>query len=323
MSGPIIFAYALNGPRAGQALSGSDINEQLQSDALAWVHLDLNHPDARSWLQENLTYIDHHALDALLAEETRPRATEIAGGLLVNLRGVNLNEGADPEDMVSIRLWLDPHRIISLRRRRVRAAVDIEERIQNGTGPETAGQFIALLVERLATRAEPVLREIDDAADALEEDVVAHASPDLRRPITEIRRRTIQLRRYIGPQRDAVTAIRSSPLGWIDDQNRRRLTEAQDRLTRYVEDLDAIRERSQIVKDELTNARADRLNRNTYLLGVIAAIFLPLGFFTGLLGINVGGIPGTDNPAAFWIFTSGLVVVVAVQVVIFRLLKWF
>ena len=323
MSEPIVFSYALTGEHAGQALSGDDVTLELAGDALAWVHLDLAHPRARDWLQNKLTFIDRHAVNALLAEETRPRATEIGDGMLVILRGVNLNEGAEPEDMVSIRLWIDSRRIISIRRRRVRAAVDIQERIENGTGPETAGQFLGLLIERLTARIEPVLREIDDAADALEDGVVAHANPDLRRPITEIRRRTIHLRRYIGPQREAVAAIRLSTLPWLDDRNLRRLAESQDRLTRYVEDLDAIRDRAQIVKDELTNALADRLNRNTYMLGVIAAIFLPLGFLTGLLGINVGGVPGTENPAAFWIFSGLLVVIVAAQALIFRLLRWF
>jgi zinc transporter len=78
-----------------------------------------------------------------------------------------------------------------------------------------------------------------------------------------------------------------------------------------------------VVKDELTNALADRLNRNTYVLSVIAAIFLPLGFLTGLMGINLGGIPGAASANAFWIFSAILVVLVVAQVVIFRMLRWF
>lgn len=46
---------------------------------------------------------------------TRPRVLPLAGGLLVNLRGVNLNPGADPEDMVSVRMWIDAERLISMR----------------------------------------------------------------------------------------------------------------------------------------------------------------------------------------------------------------
>ena len=94
-------------------------------------------------------------------------------------------------------------------------------------------------------------------------------------------------------------------------------------MLRYVEELDAIRERAQIVKDELANMIADRLNKNTYILSVIAAIFLPLGFLTGLLGVNIGGIPGVNSPIAFAVFCLLLTILVAVQVIIFRKLKWF
>lgn len=53
------------------------------------------------------------------------------------------------------------------------------------------------------------------------------------------------------------------------------------------------------VDAELTNALSDNMNKNLYLLSVIAAVFLPLGFLTGLLDINVGGLAGVDNPSAF------------------------
>jgi len=56
---------------------------------------------------------------------------------------------------------------------------------------------------------------------------------------------------------------------------------------------------------------------------VVAAIFLPLGFLTGLLGINVGGIPGADNTGAFFIFCGILTLIVLMQVVIFKRFKWF
>ena len=52
-------------------------------------------------------------------------------------------------------------------------------------------------------------------------------------------------------------------------------------------------------------------------------IFLPLGFLTGLLGFNVGGIPGAENPWAFLLFLLFLVGIVAVQILLFKLKKWF
>ena len=60
-----------------------------------------------------------------------------------------------------------------------------------------------------------------------------------------------------------------------------------------------------------------------YMLSLVAAIFLPLGFLTGLLGINVGGMPGTDSPSAFWITIAVLAVLLAIQIGIFKRLRWF
>ena len=104
--------------------------------------------------------------------------------------------------------------------------------------------------------------------------------------------------------------------------HKRRFQESLDRIVRYTEDLDAIRERAQIVKDELANALTDKMNKNTYVLSVVAAIFLPLGFLTGLLGINVGGMPGADNELAFWFVSCLCIVFSALQIALFKFLKW-
>jgi zinc transporter len=325
MSSPVLFSYILSGPDAGKALEGEAVERLLADHPLAWAHLDVGTPGAKEWVAEKLPYLDSHAIDALFAEETRPRATEIGDGLLVFLRGVNLNEGAEPDDMVSLRLWIDSERIVSTRRRDLKAVGDIELAVREGRGPQDSGGFLATLVERLTDRMEPVLNELDDSMDDYEEQVVDEndPDPDLRPAINEIRRKAIELRRYIAPQRDAVAAIRNVHRDWIDAMQVRRLVEAQDRLTRFVESLDNLRERGSILKDELASLLADRLNRNTYTLSVIAAIFLPLGFLTGLMGINLGGMPGAQSPYGFWAFTGLLVVIVAAMIWAFRRLKWF
>jgi zinc transporter len=54
------------------------------------------------------------------------------------------------------------------------------------------------------------------------------------------------------------------------------------------------------------------------VLSMVAAIFLPLGFFTGLMDINVGGMPGVEDNGAFWVV--GLCV--AVMLVLAALFRW-
>lgn len=319
----IIHACSINQDGTGEALTGNKISKLLKADSLAWVHLDGNKSETRDWLENEITYLDRIIIDALLADETRPRIVEFEEGSLLILRGVNLNENAKAEDMISIRLWIDQHRIISIQRRPLKAIKDIQERIINGNGPKNSGDFITMLASRLFERMEPVFLEIDEALDDVEERVIENPSPSERQLITNVRKQAIVFRRYIAPQRDVIAHLRTSEQPWLDAMHKRRLQESYDRVVRYVEDLDTLRERSQIIKDELSNALADRMNKNLYVLSILSAIFLPLGFLTGLFGINIGGMPGVENEYAFAIFCGSLILTFILQFFIFRKLKWF
>ncbi|MGH7787421.1 MAG: CorA family divalent cation transporter, partial [Candidatus Binatia bacterium] len=90
-----------------------------------------------------------------------------------------------------------------------------------------------------------------------------------------------------------------------------------------VEDLDALRERAAVANDEIRNRAADETNRRMYIMALVAAIFLPLGLITGLLGINVGGLPGVNYEWGFWIVSGLLVAVGILTAILLRLKRLF
>lgn len=317
----LLYGYRFDGQGGGVALSWRDIEDGLRGDTVAWVHLDRTAPSAQAWLREK-SGLDDAIVDAMLADETRPRCTAFPSGLFINLRGVNVNPGQDPEDMVSIRVWVEENRIISSRSRRLLAAQDIRDALDADRGPRNAGDFLVKLSAGLVERMGPVLSELDDRVDALEDRILTAESRELRPKLGELRREAIALRRYIAPQRDALARLAAEPAEWITAAHRALLREVDNRTTRFVEDLDSARERAAVIQDELAARLAEQSNRTMYLLSVIAGIFLPLGLLTGLLGINVGGMPGVDNPLAFLIVSALLVVLAVVEIWLFRKFKW-
>lgn len=319
----IRIAHRLGQGRQAPLTTTADIEAALHAPEPAWVHLDAADPAAARWIEAHFSYLDPHVAPALTAQETRPRAEVMSDGLLVILRGVNTNPGADPDDMVSVRLWLDPQRAVSVGLRQLASIADIDAALGEGRGPETAGAFLALLVERLGARIEDFLGRLADEVDRLEDAAFDDPDPGLSDPIAEARRQCVTVRRYVAPQKAALAAITAHPPGWMEEPDLRRVSEAADRLTRAVEDLDAMRERLQLARDALSHAQNERLNRNLYLLSIISAVFLPLGFLTGLMGVNLGGIPGAQDGGAFWVFAGGLVLIVALQILILRWLRWF
>ena len=131
----VLFSYELDNDRSTRALFGMEISQLLEDERLAWVHLDLTAADVHEWLKTNVSYLGESLISALLADETRPRISNHGNGMLLILRGVNSNENSDPEDMVSTRLWIDEHRIISIQKRNLSAIDDVVKDIQQGHGP--------------------------------------------------------------------------------------------------------------------------------------------------------------------------------------------
>lgn len=317
----LITAYLLDGKGGGKHIVWQDIKKWTEEDGLLWVHLDYTYPDSEKWLREQ-SGLDELIVTALMSDDPRPRSTIMNDGLLVMLRGVNLNPGAEPDDMVSIRIWVNDKRIITTRRRKLLSISDLVQSIKQGNGPVSTGDFLIDLSSRLVERMANVVDGIEDKADMLEEQVLTEQSYQLRPQISELRREAIKLRRYLAPQRDAMSRLYNERVQWLNDMERMRLREVAENTMRYIEELDASRERAIVIQEELMSRISEQMDKRMYVLSMVAAIFLPLGFLTGLLGINVGGIPGAESKSAFYVFCALLGLIFFTQIYIFKKLKW-
>lgn len=318
----LIKAFLLDGRGGGKVLDWDGIRHWLPEHGALWVHLDFTDPTAQDWLLRE-SGLDEIVAEALIADETRPRCDLIADGALISLRGVNSNPGADPEDMVSLRIFADGQKVVSTRRRRLLTIADIAEALESGKGPHSIGGLIAEFADRMVERMSSVISELDDRIDELEEAVLSGAGRELQHDLLDLRREILKLRRYISPQRDALSRLHVSKNGWLSDNDRLLVREANDKVIRYLEDLDSTRDRASVTHEALGNRLAEQMNSRMYVLSLVAGLFLPLGFLTGLLGINVGGIPLAEDPHGFIEIVIILTIVVAVQVAIFMHKKWF
>lgn len=301
----------LDGRGGARPVPPSNVGERREGEVL-WLHLDYRDPASIEWLRES-SGIGEVPVEAILADDPRPRSLVQGDALLVILRGANLNPGADPEDMVSLRLWLEADRVLTFRHRRLGSVQEVVDQLDAGNGPVSSGDLLNEIVSRMLSRIGEVVGSIEESADELEELVLTAGSRELRTRLSALRRQSISLRRFVAPQRDTIGRLNTERVSWLDDTARAHLREAADRTTRYIEDLDAARDRAAVTYEELTNRLAEQMNETMYRLSIVAAIFLPLGLLTGLLGINVGGIPGTQSSTAFTIVSLSLVVLAVLQ----------
>lgn len=322
MNEALIFGVWLTGEKAGQAVEGTlDLAKEEPKDLL-WLHFDYSHPGLDDWLLEH-TRLDRFVVDALVSEETRPRVVKIGEGMLGVLRGVNQNPESDPEDMVAIRFWVESRLIVSTRKRRLRVPHEVLMLIQKGEGPTSSGGWVALLSSLLVERMQETIDEVEIRVDELEEHMLEANVDNLREDLAKARRQAITLRRYLSPQREALTQMQNDKFVIFSSEDRANLRENAEHLIRYLEDLDSVRDRAAVTQEELGARMSEQMNNRMYVLSIVTMIFLPLGFLTGLLGINVGGMPGVENQYAFTTVVLIILVSACVQIWYLKRNKWF
>lgn len=265
---------------------------------LVWIHLTESDTEAQAWLIGEAGLPDY-IVESLTAAETRPRCDQIGDGAYLNLRG--RSDAAMPmsDPLASVRIWATAGRVISVTRRPLTALPLVEAELNKGVIHDP-GDLIAEFATAITTELDPEVAELGDALDDCEADLDADKIFELRRKVTQIRVAAIGYRRFLSPQRAAIEKLGALPVRWLHDDDRLHLSAAADRAARMAEELESIRERAALTHEALTDLRAEQIDSRALIISIVAMVFLPLTFLTGLLGMNVEGIPYAKEPWAFW-----------------------
>jgi len=293
------WALELKPDGKGHEVDAAEACAARESPAIfVWVHLDGREQDTLQWLQVH-GGMPSTVIYALTAMETRPRSEAVAHGALINLRGPSAEEAKNGEDrLVSIRVWVEQGRAISVSFHPLDGIDRLVEQMKAGEIKDP-GDLVSHLGMVITKKVDPIISDLADLIDACELRLEPEQAYDTRRRIASARSDAIAYRRFVAPQRQALTHLAELDAPWLEEDDRLHLREAADRFARMAEELEAVRERSALIHEQLTDLRSELIENRALQLSVVALIFLPLTFITGLLGMNVDGIPDAHKPWAF------------------------
>jgi len=263
-----------------------------------WLHVDsLDAPDVN--LLTGHGDVPDVAASALVATETRPRCDRVGDGALINLRGPGVRPKNEGDALVSIRMWVRKGRVNSVTRRPLTALRTVESQMEAGAIADP-GDLVAAFAKEISTELDPQVAALGDRLDDCESELEERQIYRMRGAIARIRAEAIGFRRFIAPDRDALLTLAALDFDWLAEEDRLHIREAADRFARMSEELEAVRERAAILHEQLTDMRAEQIDQRSLYIAVLAFIFLPLTFITGLFGMNVEGIAYAHSQLSFW-----------------------
>lgn len=310
-----LWAYRISKDGRSTPLTQVDLPCECHEGDYFWLHMQSDALDSETLLEH--ANMPASVTDGLVALETRPRAMPMHDGVLIYLRGINKNPDANPDDMVSLRVWLKGNTIVTARRqnRSLVSVQDVRRLVDDDAAPDSAEELLIAVIRNLADIIHDTVDEMDDALVDFETDSALDKKD--RQTLATLRRQAASIRRFLTPQRDALDVLFRLQ-GLLTQEQAYDLREQTDRITRYIEDLDLARERAIVLQDELRNQIADQQGIRMYVLSMVTAIFLPLSFLTGVFGMNVAGLPGTESPDAFTLLMgsmAGLAIIMLIAMV--------
>lgn len=291
-----IFAWQLDGK--GGTLPIED-DTRIDSHNPCWLHLNYTNEESADWLATT-PLIPNYVRDALSGESQRPRVSRLGEGSLITLRCINGSTDARPDQLVAMRLYMDERLIISTRQRKVLALDDVVNDLNEGTGPTDAGSWLVSICDALTDHASEFIEHLHDKIIELEDNLLDQQVPP-RGTLALLRKQLIVMRRYMAPQRDVYARLSNERISWMSDDQRRLMQDVADRLGRGLDEIDACISRTAVMTDEISQVMQEAMGRRTYTMSLMAMVFLPSTFLTGLFGVNLGGIPGSQ-----WIFGFGV-----------------
>jgi magnesium transporter len=167
----------------------------------------------------------------------------------------------------------------------------------------------------------PMLDEIEDEIDQLEDAILENATQATMHRIFALKQQLVFLRKITAPMRDVMNALASTRYGLIDAQTALYFRDAYDHLTRIYDLIETSRDLLGNALDAYLSTVSNRLNEVMKRLTLITTIFMPISFLVGFGGMNFQQMP-FDNPIAFGILISLLVIAPITMFVWFWRSRW-
>jgi zinc transporter len=273
-----------------------------------WVDLDVTDDAGRRWLADESGLSDE-ILERLLEPSAVTYWRRFGRGFHFNVHaGLPIPDSA-AIGVIDFGIWLEPGRIITVRRSPVpmldQAVVDCA----TDEGPSSAWELVVYALSEAMSGVEQNLHDLNAGIDHLEDAILNSEEESPIRRIAELQKRLVYARRFRLPLANMVSFISSQPRSVIDGDLRDDLEGVMHALAQNQEMLCLAIDRAAALQVQIRDQIADSMNAATYRFTWVATVFLPLGFLTGLLGINVAGIPGDHNPFAFWVVCGALCVI--------------
>jgi len=295
------------GPSKG--LSAEQMREIVKSGSgTLWVDIDNRRPEEVALLSD-VFQLHPLAIQDSLNPDSRVKIEEYSNFLILIVRTVAfLEETEDPYDIetVNFTCFLGRNFLVTVHgghMQPVMATVSILEKRPDlaSAGP---ARLMHAVVDEAVNAYFPILDQLDEFMDGLEEKVFASFDQTALREIFSVKRLVLSLRRHLAPERDVFAVLTNRPSALLTTDTQVYFRDIYDHVLRINDALETYRELLSSTLDSYLTQVSNRLGSVTKALSVVATVALPFVVVSGMWGMNFDYIPLAHAGYGFWMMVA-------------------
>ncbi len=285
---------------------------QLVADKKILFWLDLEEPtEEESKLLSEVFNFHPIAVEDALNTHQRAKIDEFDDFFFLTAHELGLNERAlsqgatDPEEIVTARqlsVFMGANFLVTVHTKPVEVLRELRGRCdqQNRTLQSGADYLLYQLLDAMVDGYFPLLDRLDDKVDDLEDRILTRPSRDILPTIFTYKRVLNFLRKKVGPLREVMQSLTSRDFPGVRSKTMPYLRDVADHLFRVYESLDNLRDIMSSMLDAYLSQVSNEMNRVMQKLSVVATVFIPITFITGVFGMNFKDQPWFAT--SFWMW---------------------
>ena len=214
--------------------------------------------------------------------------------------------------------FLGPDYLITVHRE----PIPVLDAVREQCTKETRADFVLYrIADKIVDAYFPLLDEMDDEIDALEDQILENATQATMERIFTLKQQLVLLRKITAPMREVMNALAGTRFGLIDMQTALYFRDVYDHLTRIYDLIETSRDLLGNSLDAYLSIVSNRLNEVMKRLTLFTTVFMPISFLVGFGGMNFVQMP-FNNPVVFSLLMALLIFVPLTMVIWFRRSKW-
>jgi magnesium transporter len=243
------------------------------------------------------------ALEDVAQFHEHPKSERYGDTLLVIARVAKMGEEVESDQFS---MFLGPNFVVTFQQQADTQFEPVRQRIRSGQNHVSAagsGYLAYTLLDCLIDGYFPIVEELGDRLENLEDEALERPGPVCMQNIHTVKRDLRTLRRAVWPLRDTLSLLthESSPL--LDDDTRLHLRDCFDHTVQLIDLTEMYRELGADLTELYLSSQGNRMNEVMRILTVIATLFMPLSFITGLYGMNFNtSVSKWNMPELNWRF---------------------